>query len=451
MATLDEEVLASFERHLTKCRCSSPRGAPRIVAMAGARHFLRHLRRLGVARRPPLAEVVEAPFAIARYRVGEVGKHVDGFAQFLIQQGYAHETTMMYLSAVRHLGHWMTLERVAVDQLDDKALDAFEEHLARCRCPRSRRGRWSGALPGARRFLAFLRREGIAAQPRAEVAPRIITDYCDWMAAHRGVGNATLIHHRRYLRRFLAFAGEDPGQLTPRLVRRFLVLVPHAKKATFGAVRMFLRFLAATGRSASGLEAAVPAIAQWRLSSLPRYLPAEDVERVVATAPHGSRERAVLLLLARLGLRRGDVVALRLGDLDWKQGTIRVAGKSGRESRLPLPQEVGGAILAYLRHRPVADTDRVFVTTQAPMQPVTASAVSGIVYWAILRAGIRVPSRGCHLLRHTAAVGWLRAGLSMEAIGSLLRHRHLETTEIYAKVDVAALREIARPWPGSAR
>jgi len=371
-----------------------------------------------------------------------------GFSQFLRRRGYAYETTMMYLGSARHLSNWMATRGMPLERMDENTVRAFDRHLSHCRCPRCRRGRWSNAQSGVRRLLDYLRAEGLVRQrPAPPAPPALLVEFSAWMKAHRGIGEGTLTNYGRYLGRFLRFAGEEPTRFDARVLRNFVLDAQAARKATFVALRMFVRFLVATGRCPSGLEEAIPRLAEWRLASLPRYLPSTDVERVVASAPFGSRERAVLLLLARLGLRRGDIVALSLQDIDWKQGLVRVVGKSGREAHLPLPQDVGNALLAYLRRRPASESDRVFLTAHGPLEPVSPAAVSGIAYWAIRRAGIRSPSRGCHLLRHSAATRWLREGLSMQDIGVLLRHRHLETTEIYAKVDVRGLRKLVRPWP----
>jgi integrase/recombinase XerD len=211
-----------------------------------------------------------------------------------------------------------------------------------------------------------------------------------------------------------------------------------------------LRFLIAEGRCAAGLDAAIPVLAHWRLSSLPRYLQSDEVERVIAACdpalPVGKRDRAILLLLARLGLRAGDIVQLRQRDIDWKGAWISVAGKGRRETRLPLTQEVGHAIVDYLQDgRFRTDTDTLFVRSRAPFRAFRSHcAISVIVERAMRRAGVTCPSRGAaHLLRHSAATSMLRQGASLQDIAVILRHRSIETTQIYAKVDVTALRQIA--------
>jgi len=217
---------------------------------------------------------------------------------------------------------------------------------------------------------------------------------------------------------------------------------------------MFIRFLIATGRCQPGIEAAIPAIAEWPLARLPRYLPGEEVKRVLActndVTPTGIRDKAILLLLARLGLRASEVAELALSDIDWSAGTFSVIGKSRRESKLPLPQEVGDAMLKYLNGiRPPVETNRVFITAIAPWIPITRYVVKHVAAQAIRRAGINAPSFGAHVLRHSAATGMLRQGASLQVIGEVLRHRCLETTAHYAKVDMSLLLQVTRPWPGA--
>ena len=217
---------------------------------------------------------------------------------------------------------------------------------------------------------------------------------------------------------------------------------------------MFLRFLIAEGKCAAGLDAAIPALAHWRLSSLPRYIQPEEVERIIAScdlnSPIGRRNRAILLLLARLGLRAGDIVKLSLADIDWKGAWLYVSGKGRRQARLPLTQEVGDAIVDYMQYgRAQTDTDVLFIRTRAPFRALASNkTVSTIVARAMRRAGVICRSRGAaHVLRHSVATSMLRQGESLQDIAALLRHRSIETTKIYAKVDVVTLRQIAQPWP----
>jgi integrase len=268
------------------------------------------------------------------------------------------------------------------------------------------------------------------------------------------------LRYRRHLDVFVAALGKDPKAYRAANVRAFVVerLGRRSRcdtREAVTAIRSFLRFLVVEGRVRPGVEHCVPTVPQWRLSALPRYLEARDVERVVSscdlTTGHGLRDHAILLFLSRLGLRAGDVVNMTLDDLDWKRATLRVRGKNRREAVLPLPHDVGGALLAYLkRGRPRSDSARVFLTVHAPTSPfASSSAISDIVRFALARAGVRnPPSRGAHLLRHSAATAMLRAGSSLDSIATVLRHRSPETTAHYAKIDVAMLMTVVQPWPG---
>ena len=213
-------------------------------------------------------------------------------------------------------------------------------------------------------------------------------------------------------------------------------------------------FSRCAGRCRSHLDRAVPIVPEWKLSALPRYLETDDVERVIASCdlskPCGVRDRAILLLLARLGLRAGDITAMRLDDLDWHAGTVRVRGKAHKEVRLPLPQDAGDALIEYLvKARPRVDTDRVFLCVNAPVRPfATSASVSDIVRFALQRAGIQnPPSKVLTLLRHSAATAMLRSGASLELVATVLRHKSSDMTAHYAKVHIELLREIAQPWP----
>jgi site-specific recombinase XerD len=218
---------------------------------------------------------------------------------------------------------------------------------------------------------------------------------------------------------------------------------------------MFFRYLAIRGYCSPDLVGVIPTIAHRRLASLPRHISEGDVERVIAACDPGTqrglRNRAVLLLLARLGLRAGDVASLRLTDLDWKRGRIRLMGKARREVWLPLPQEAGDAILCYIdRGRPELDVERVFLTLRAPVRPLSPTGVSHAVRRAIRRAGVEAPVTGARILRHSFATALLRRGATLDAIGSILRHQNTETTAVYSKVNSTLLLDVAQPWPGKA-
>lgn len=218
------------------------------------------------------------------------------------------------------------------------------------------------------------------------------------------------------------------------------------------ALRSFLMFAHAGGLTAVGLASAVPATASWKLAGLPRALTGEQVAALLGscdgTSVVGRRDSAVLAVLSRLGLRAGEVAGLRLDDIDWRLGEITVRGKGGRCDRLPLPADVGQAIVSYLAGgRPGAGCREVFLCVRAPWRPMSRGAVTNVVARAARKAGLGTVH--AHRLRHSAATAMLGAGAPLEEIGQLLRHRATLTTAIYAKVDIGALRTVARAWPGS--
>jgi integrase/recombinase XerD len=279
------------------------------------------------------------------------------------------------------------------------------------------------------------------------------------MHQQRGISDVTLSTYSIYIRELLLRIGDQPSRFNTRRLREFILEKSRswgrgAAKNCTTAVRMFLRFLIAEGQCAVGLDAAIPTLAHWRLASLPRYLPPKDVERLIASCDRasavGRRDRAILLLLARVGLRAGDIVRLRLSDVDWKTGSIQVCGKGRRHTRLPLTREVGQAIVAYLKKgRTRTNADALFVRCRAPFCAFQGpAAISDLVDKALRRAGVVRPSRGAaHLLRHSLATSMLWQGNSLEDIAAVLRHSSVETTQIYAKVDIPTLRKIAQPWP----
>jgi len=218
-------------------------------------------------------------------------------------------------------------------------------------------------------------------------------------------------------------------------------------------VRALLRFLHVTGHVPVPLAGAVPAVAGWRLASLPRGLDAAVISRLLASCDRGTitgrRDFAILTMLARLGLRGAEVAALELADVDWLGGEVAIRGKGSRIERLPLPADVGEAMAAYLMAgRPRCGARAVFCTVHAPYQQLTSAAIRGIMGRACRRAGL--PRAGAHRLRHSLATEMLRAGASLPEVGQVLRHRSQLATSVYAKVDENALRVLARPWPGGA-
>jgi site-specific recombinase XerD len=403
---------------------------------------------------------LRSPHGLARARSSSVGPYLDDFGVALRELGYCRRIGAWCITYAVHLGLWATANDVSLETFDDEGLTAFLAHLPRCRCPGQRAGRHEVAPSRIRVFVQYLRTAGIIPMPVQQVAtPERVSEFCEWMRLQRGLMDTTVRQYRRVAIALVERLGDDPAAYAPRALRAAVreVAGEHGTStARFVAkvARAFLRYLAVEGRCRPGLDAAILPVASRSLASLPRYVSTEAVQRIIDACdsgrPDGARDRAALLLLARLGLRGGDIVQMRLSDIDWTEARVRVVGKGRREARLPLPQEVGDAILAYLRdrHRVVA-CDRVFLTSRAPWRPLAASScVSAIVRRAIARAGVSAPTRGAHLLRHSAATAMLREGISLPSIAVVLRHRSVETTAHYAKVDVELLRSVAQPWIG---
>jgi site-specific recombinase XerD len=351
---------------------------------------------------------------------------------------------------------------VRIADLDEGMIEKFTEHLKRCRCHGFGGSHRQEPQNGTYLFLNYARIVGKVTSPVVEkisVVPELLTSFDRWMRQERGTSDATLNNHALYLRVLLSNLGEDPANYDACKLRQFVLDISRhrgwgAAKACTTALRMFIRFLIVDGKCRPGLEAAIPVVAHWRLSSLPRYLKPEEVEQVIAAcdpvSPVRKRNRAILLLLARLGLRVGDILKLRMGDIDWKDACIRVSGKSCRQTLLPLTQEVGDSIVSYIREgRPSTDSGFLFIRSCAPFREfANQKAISAVVARAMRRAGIKCPSRGAaHVLRHSIASSMLRNGATLREIADVLRHRSIKTTEIYAKVDVDALGQIAQPWP----
>lgn len=388
------------------------------------------------------------------------GSLLDSFSQELFLLRYANITARRHIRSAEHFIHVATRNGVPLSQWNGDWLERFFSHLGRRRCLYGH-NEPKDQVTGARLFLMHLRTSGMISTPLMEPAskPALLVAFRYWMHEQRGTCDATLDNYDAPIRELLDALGDDPRRFDAQSVRQcFLkycagrghVLIKHGATA----LRMFLRFLFADGRCPAELEAAIPLLPHWRLSSLPRYLQPDDVERVIASCDSassvGKRNRAILLLLARLGLRAGDIVQLRIRDIDWKDAWIQVSGKGRRQTRLPMTQEIGDAVVDYLQNgRPATHDDRLFVCCRAPYRPFNShDVVSVMVAQAMRRAGVSPPGRGAaHLLRHSVATSLLRQGASLHDIAALLRHRSIQTTQIYAKVDVSALHQIVQPWP----
>jgi site-specific recombinase XerD len=320
------------------------------------------------------------------------------------------------------------------------------------------------------RLLNILRKARVTPPAKAippTPAQRLASDYRRYLSAERGCAGWTLENYGRHIDRFLAERfGTGPLKPSRILARNVVAFVRReAQRHSRGhilqvvtALRSFLRFLHYRGHITSDLAQVVPTVAHWRMADLPKHLPAEAVQKVLngcdQTNAVGRRNYAILLLLARLGLRAGEVIALQLDDIDWENAQLTIRSKKGRGwARLPLPTDVGKALACYLEHdRPPCSCRTVFVRMVAPYQRLSNSPViSALARNALAKAGVESARKGAHLFRHSLATAMLRQGASLDEIGQVLRHKDPDTTAIYAKVDLDALRQLAIAWPGGAQ
>lgn len=393
---------------------------------------------------------------------GSIGTYLDHFISHLKSAGYKQSTIDGYIGSVSHFGWWCSNQGKNVEKIDDSTVAAFSKHD--CICPGNRSHKFVSIkyLKRVQRFIEFLKNLGVLETPACAVEPPepILPDFRDWLFINRGLSRYTIDKYARLVNKLLPSLGNNPYSYNAREIRQVIskeiCQCSRAQaKSIITALRAYLRYLATTGQGMSDLSAAIPSVAEWRLSSMPRYIDADSVKCLIDSCDLnttlGIRDRAVLLLLSRLGLRAGDIANMHIDDFNWAEGTVRVRGKGRVDVLLPLSQDVGDSILEYLENaRPKVTIDKVFLCTNAPYRAFTSSAsVSDIVRLALKKAGIEnAPSRGANLLRHSAATIMLRNGATLETISAVLRHRSADMSAYYAKVDINMLKKIAQPWPG---
>jgi integrase/recombinase XerD len=393
---------------------------------------------------------------------GPLSPFREGFGTWLETAGYSRKMRAVHLRLMGDLSCWLGEREETIAALSTLLLAEF---VAGRRTAGQRTGLSMRALRPLAEYLrgtgAVLAEESASPSGPVEEA---IAGYASYLHTERGLAAGTIEHETVLVRPFLAGRVREGGfkdleSLTAADVQAFVLdcarsASPARVQRTGTALRSLLRFLHLRGVTASPLAGAVPTAAGWKLSGLPRHLTQQEAARMVESCDlatvTGRRDRAVLLLLARMGLRAGEAAGLRLDDIGWRAGEITVRGKGSRHERLPLPPDVGEALASYLRDgRPARVRGReVFAGVRAPHRPLTRGAVTQIAARASQRCGLGTVF--AHRLRHTAAAGMLREGASLEEIGQVLRHQRTLTTAIYAKVDYEALRGLARPWPGDA-
>jgi len=395
-----------------------------------------------------------------RRKPGQLGPQVEGYQAWLAHRGYTPQTIRNMLADLGRLGRWMSGEGLAPAKLDEDVMAAFL--AARQAVGRGRALGPRAMIP----LLSYLREAGVspAAKPPQGPLEVLLGEYRIWLVRERGLAVATVLRYESTARRFLqqqAMAGgalESAG-LTGADVNAFLLrecgrVSAGSAKGRVAELRAVLRFLYLHGLTPLRLGTAVPPVGGWRLAALPPTMTAADVRLLLDSCDRstdvGVRDFAVMTLVARLGLRSIEVARMELRDVDWRAGQLVVRGKARRQDRLPLPADAGEALAAYLaRGRTPAGARQLFLTCQAPRGPIRADLVGDVVGRACRRAGL--PRVGPHRLRHALAAELLRQGAGLAAISQVLRHQDLATTALYAKVDLTTLRQVAQPWPGTAR
>ncbi len=400
----------------------------------------------------------------SRVRVpGPLEPYAEDFRSQLAERGYSPDAAAVQLQLMGHLSGWLAGRGLDATGLTAAVVDAYLAERRSSGCA----SHWTRLALAP--LLGFLQRREVAP---AEVTPgpvagpveALLCRYARWLAAERGLAETTIRRNVELVRPFVA-GWERAGRVALEHLRAadviaFVVARCHDARGGTAprmvtALRSLLRFLHVDGLIDQPLATAVPSVAGWKLTGLPTALQADQVAALLASCDRatvvGRRDLAILAVLVRLGLRAGEVAALRLDDIDWRGGELTIHGKGNRHDRLPLPADVGQAIVAWLtagRPEATAAGREVFMRVKAPHEALTRGAVTQVVARAGKRAGLGPIY--AHRLRHTAATGMLRAGGSLPEIGQVLRHRHALTTAIYAKVDLDALRPLARRWPGGA-
>lgn len=390
---------------------------------------------------------------------GPLGCLAEGFQIQLRRRGYKPGAASRQLGLLGEMSRWLDDEGVAPGELTTQRLAGFVG--ARRREGEAR----FVSLMGMATLVGYLRDAGVIPAPSRPVpvgpVEVLLERYYRFLVEDRGLASAVVAQYETGARLFVDFAAERGLELTEvsaadvgRFVARHCARPVKLAPPELGTIlRAFLRFLYVEGITRLPLAQAVPPVAFWSASALPKALPSGVPARLLRSCDRrtagGRRDYAILMLLARLGLRAGEIVALALEDFDWRAGEVVIHGKGRRDERLPLPADVGEAVVGYLRRgRPRTDCRALFVRMAAPLVGLTRGAVTHVVYGACDRAGVARAS--AHRLRHTLATDLLRSGASLAEVGQVLRHRSISTTALYAKVDHDALACLARPWPGGA-
>lgn len=403
----------------------------------------------------------EDPKTTQKFRTGPLGLHIQQLADELSEHGYTRLSGRVRIRTLSRFGRWLNKCSIPVQDLTSAHVTTYVERYGSVKC---------GDKKVLLMLLDLLSRKGLLARPvqfhAYTEAESIVAKFSNYLRQQRALASGTIRYHSQYLAMFLAFRFSDgPIDLSKIEAKDFIIFVqkeaarrtPMSAKNVTTVLRSFAVYLFSAGIIDRDLSVSVPTVCCRSLTGIPKGLTREQAARVLTCCDRktvtGRRDYAVLLLLARLGLRAGEVAALRLEDIDWTAGTVTVLGKGAKVSKLPLPHDVGQAIAASLsRDRPSVSSKNVFLRISAPHRGFQGSrSVCQIVRNALARAGVESRSKGAHQFRNTLASQMLANGASLPDIGRILRHENPKTTFLYAKVDLQALRPIAKSWPGGVR
>lgn len=386
---------------------------------------------------------------------GPLAPFADAYRQALGDRRYTPLSAVNLQRQVAHLSSWLDARCIGAGQLDEVFIEAFVAHQRSIG-----RGPSCVSRPGLVCLLELLRDLGVvctAVQPAPSPAEELMGAFGRYLLGERGLTSGTVSNYVDGARQFVAGRGAaelrvvTSAEVTAAVLGKSTAVSVSATQNYVAGLRAFLRFCFFEGLLDSDMSEAALPITGRRRCPLPRGIAKHDADLLLASCDRrtgiGRRDYALIITLLRLGLRRSEVAALRLDDIDWRAGELVVVGKGGRRDRLPLPVDVGAAIAGYLRHgRPASDRREVFLRAKAPFEPMAAGTVASTVRRACRRAG--VPEVGSHRLRHTAACDMVAAQVPLPRIAQVLRHRSLQSTAVYARVDLDRLRQLARPWPG---
>jgi site-specific recombinase XerD len=399
-----------------------------------------------------------------RLKNGSHGQLIERYTARLVDDGLAQGVTLRSLRLIGDLMKWMASSRFRVADIDEPMVERFLQIRAR------KRAIYSGDRPALKRFLSVLRDASMIAPaepPRIAPENQIFADFGDYLQRERGLAPSSIARHLPTIRRLLCevcpAGAQDLGKINHADVVRYVERhardgSPSSGRVMCWSLRAFFRYLHHKGLNRLPLAGCVPSIRRWKLANLPTYLSAEQVQKALDSCDRataiGRRNYAILMMLAKLGLRAHEIATLTLDDIDWRSGDMCVRVKGRERTRMPIPPDVGAAVVAYLRHaRPKSSCRRLFLRTPAPHVGFSfPSAITKIAKGALAHAGVQgFAHQGAHIFRHSLATELLRSGATLSEIGQLLGHQGHDTTRIYAKVDIDTLRTLSQPWPGGAQ